>query len=251
MSRAPERAAGACYALVTGGSRGIGAAVVAALAQAGAEGAVFDLRAPAPDTLPSGWEAVEVDLADDEALAAAFAQLPRRLDVLVAAAGVVPAWGGLGELDLAEWDRVFAINVRAVAATLHHASGLLSDGAGVVVIASLNAWRGDANLPSYTASKHAVLGLVRSAALELGRRGVRVNAVAPGPIATEALLERMARRARGGGSPVEQALVAAAGQTALGRIATPAEVAAAVAFLAGAQASGITGQLLAIDGGLL
>ncbi len=82
---------------------------------------------------------------------------------------------------------------------------LLHEGAAVVVIASLNAWRGDPNLASYIASKHALLGLVRSAALELGRRGIRVNAVGPGPVATEALLQRIDRRAADGGLPGRRA----------------------------------------------
>src|SRR5262249_39138903 len=111
-------------------------------------------------------------------------------------------------------------------------------------------WKGDPNLLSYTASKHAVLGLVRSAALDLGRRGVRVNAIAPGPIATDALLGRMRRRALETGASVEDALAAAARQTALGRIATVAEAAAAALFLASDLPSGITGQLLPVDGGI-
>ena len=96
-----------------------------------------------------------------------------------------------------------------------------------------------------------MLGLARSAALDLGRRGIRVNALGPGPVATEALLERMATRERERGIPVEDALAAAAAQTALGRIATVDEVAAAALFLASGLSSGITGQLLAIDGGML
>ena len=118
------------------------------------------------------------------------------------------------------------------------------------MIASLNAWRGDGNLISYTASKHAVLGLVRSAALDLGRRGIRVNAVAPGPVATEALLARLRRREASGGAAVEEALAAASSATALGRIATADEVAGAVLFLASDLSSGITGHLLPIDGGI-
>ncbi len=115
-------------------------------------------------------------------------------------------------------------------------------------MASLNSWRGDPNLAAYVASKHAALGIVRAAALDLGRRGIRVNAVAPGPIATQALLDRMRRREQAGGPTVDEALAAAAQGTALGRIATAEEVADAVHFLAGA--TGITGHLLPVDGGI-
>ena len=84
-------------------------------------------------------------------------------------------WAPIAELDLAEWDAVFAVNARGVVATLKHASPRIRDGGAIVVIASLNSWRGDPNLTTYVASKHAALGIVRSAALDLGRRGIRVN----------------------------------------------------------------------------
>jgi NAD(P)-dependent dehydrogenase (short-subunit alcohol dehydrogenase family) len=173
-----------------------------------------------------------------------------RVDALVAAAGVVPPWSGMASLDLAEWDAVLAVNARGVAATLLHALPIVEDGASIVVIASLNAWKGDPHLVAYTASKHAVLGIVRSAALDLGSRGIRVNAIAPGPIATEALLGRMERRQATLGIPVQEALETAARQTALGRIATIEEVAGAALFLASGLASGITGQLLPVDAGV-
>jgi NAD(P)-dependent dehydrogenase (short-subunit alcohol dehydrogenase family) len=237
-------------ALVTGGARGIGAAVVDRFAREGARGVVLDLEEGSP---PEGWTGVAVDLADDGAVDRAFELVAERcggLDVVVAAAGIVPPWRGVAELDLDEWDRVFAINARGVAATLRQAAPLLADGGSVVVVASLNAWRGDPNIVPYVASKHAALGIVRSAALDLGRRGIRVNALAPGPIATEALLERMRTRERERGVAVADALAQAAGATALGRIATVEEVASAALFLASDLASAITGHLLPVDGGI-
>ena len=126
-----------------------------------------------------------------------------------------------------------------------------TDGGAIVAVGSVNSWRGDRNLASYAASKHAVLGLVRSFALDLGRRGIRVNALGPGPIATDALLERMRTRERERGIPVEDALAGARAQTALGRIATIDEVAAAALFLSSDLSSGITGHLLPVDAGLL
>jgi NAD(P)-dependent dehydrogenase (short-subunit alcohol dehydrogenase family) len=142
------------------------------------------------------------------------------------------------------------VNVRGVASTLVHALPLVSDGASIIAIASVNAWKGDRTLISYTASKHAVLGIVRSAALDLGPRGIRVNAIAPGPVTTEAMLGRMRGREATLGLPVEEALAAAASTTALGRIATVDEIANAALFLATDLSSGITGQLLAVDGGI-
>jgi NAD(P)-dependent dehydrogenase (short-subunit alcohol dehydrogenase family) len=103
---------------------------------------------------------------------------------------------------------------------------------------------------SYTASKHAVLGLVRTAALDLGRHGVRVNAIGPGPVLTEAFQERLEQRAAAGGLTVEDAKREARRATALGRIVTPEEVAKVAVFLASDLASGVTGQLVAVDAGI-
>jgi len=231
-------------ALVTGGASGIGAAIVARFAEEGATGLVLDVAETTP---PDGWTAHRVDLRDEDAVAAA---LDSSFDVVVAAAGIVPPWSRVAELDLAQWDEVFAVNARGVAATLKHAAPRLGDGGAIVVIASLNSWRGDPNLAVYAASKHAVLGLARSAALDLGGRGIRVNAIAPGPIATDALRERMRRRADAGGLSVDDALALAACDTALGRIATADDVANAALFLASDLSSGITGVLLPVDGGL-
>jgi len=226
--------------LVTGGASGIGAAVVARFAREGATGLILDL-------VDGAWPTKRVDVRNETQLRDA---LDDEFDAVVAAAGIVPPWSPIAELDLEQWDNVFAINARGVAATLKHAAPRLGDGGAIVVIASLNSWRGDPNLAAYAASKHAVLGLARSAALDLGGRGIRVNAIAPGPIATDALRERMRRRADAGGLSVDDALAGAAAGTALGRIATVEDVANAALFLASDLSSGTTGHLLPVDGGL-
>jgi NAD(P)-dependent dehydrogenase (short-subunit alcohol dehydrogenase family) len=239
-------------AVVTGGARGLGAAITARLAAAGAAGAVIDLSLPGERSWPSGWTAAAADVRDPGALAAAFGPAGRSPDVVVACAGVVPPWTRTAEIDPAQWEDVLAVNVRGVMLTVREAVRRMTGrGGSIVVIASLTGWKGDPHLPSYTASKHAVVGLVRSAAMDVGRDGIRVNAVGPGPIATDALRGRMAGRAGALGLPVEEALREAGEQTALGRIATAGEVADAVLFLASDLSSGITGQLLAVDAGIL
>ncbi len=95
-----------------------------------------------------------------------------------------------------------------------------------------------------------MLGIVRATALDLGRFGIRVNAIGPGPVATDALLERIETRASQGEPPLEEVLRSYADDTALGRIATPDDVASIVLFLAGAAAASVTGQIIPVDGGL-
>jgi 3alpha(or 20beta)-hydroxysteroid dehydrogenase len=239
--------------LVTGAGHGIGAATVEAFAEMGAVGAAIDL-AGTTWSLPDGWTGLDCDVTDERevatAVSAAEAHLGR-IDGVVAGAGVVPGWQEPDELDLSDFDRVLAVNVRGVAATLKHLSPRLGPDASVAVIGSLNSWRGDPRIWSYVASKHAVLGLVRSAALALGPAGVRVTCVCPGPVATEALLGRMAARAGATATTPDAALASAAGQTALGRIATVDDVVNTLAFLVSDLAAGITGQALPVDGGLL
>jgi NAD(P)-dependent dehydrogenase (short-subunit alcohol dehydrogenase family) len=182
-------------------------------------------------------------------VAATFAQIGA-LDVLVANAGVVPPWRAVDALDVAEWDRVFAVNVRGVALCMKHAAPRLREGGAVVAMASINAERGAAGQALYTATKHAVLGLVRAAALDLGQRGIRVNALGPGPIATAALRQRVTDRAAAGGPREDEAFAAMASETALRRMATEDDVADAALFLASPLSRGITGKLLRVDGGL-
>jgi NAD(P)-dependent dehydrogenase (short-subunit alcohol dehydrogenase family) len=239
-------------ALVTGGANGLGAEIVRTFAEAGATGAAVDLAAAA--LLPDSWVGLTADVSSEaavhDACAAAVEQLGGKLDLVVAAAGIVPPWSHTEEIDLDEWDRVFAINARGVIATVKHAAPLMNDDGAIVLMASLNAWRGDGNIASYVASKHAVLGIARSTAIDLGRRGIRVNAIGPGPIATDALVSRMKSRAQSGGLALDDALAGAARMASLGRIATAQDVAGTALFLVSELSAGITGQLLPVDGGL-
>ena len=236
-------------AVVTGGANGLGAAIAERFAAEGGTGYVLDLPKTAGAGVPDRWRAVAVDVGEEASVERAFAAIGA-CDVVVAAAGIVPPWREIAHLDLETWDAVFRVNARGVAATIKHAARVIRDGGAIVAMGSLNSWRGDPNIAAYVGSKHAVLGLVRSAALDLGRRGIRVNALGPGPIATDALLARMRRREEELGIPVAEALAAAARQTALRRMATVEEVANAALFLASDLSSGITGHLLPVDAGM-
>ncbi len=238
-------------ALVTGGARGLGAAIAHAFARAGAIGAVVDLEARPCER---GWTPLTADVTDEEDVERAVAATVRRfdrLDVVVANAGIVPPWSDTSKLDLAALDRTLAVNVLGVAATLKYGARAMQErGGSIVVMASMNAWHAAPAQGAYTASKHAVLGLVRTAALDLGKHGIRVNAIAPGPVATDALRDRLAGREAEGGLTADEALRQAAAGTALGRMVTEEDVARTALFLASDLSSGITGALVPVDAGL-
>jgi NAD(P)-dependent dehydrogenase (short-subunit alcohol dehydrogenase family) len=238
-------------AFVTGGAAGFGLAILEGFAAAGARGCAFDLEPPARP-LPAGWDYRAGDVREEASLAGALAAVKDklgRLDILVANAGVVPPWHDSEAIDLGEWDDVFAVNVRGVVATIKQGVPLMkAAGGSIIAMASVSAREGHPRQAAYVASKHAVLGIARATALDVGRFGIRVNALCPGPVATQALLDRLRHRAEQGISSEKEAL-RRYGQTALGRMATVEDVAGAALFLASSLSSGVTGQAIVVDAG--
>jgi 3alpha(or 20beta)-hydroxysteroid dehydrogenase len=239
--------------LITGGATGLGAGMVNAFHKAGASGIIVDYNSPA--ALLDDWIFIQCDLTDENAVSKAFKSIPSELkpiDMLVANAGIVPNWSSIAETSLQVWDQVMAVNSRGLFLTLKYGFDLLpKPGGAVVVTASINAWKGDGNIIPYVASKHSALGIVRSAALDFGKFGIRVNALGPGPIATDALLSRISARVKNSDKTLEEAIAALEKQTALGRLATIEDVANTALFLCSDMANGITGQIINVDSGLL
>ncbi|MFG3300544.1 SDR family NAD(P)-dependent oxidoreductase [Micromonospora chersina] len=235
-------------ALVTGGSRGIGAAVALRLAQEGADVALtYERRADRAAELVEQIKAVgrralavPADSADPAAARAAVDRVAGefgRLDVLVNNAGVFLT-GPVTELGTDEVERTIAVNVRAPFVFAQAAVGHLTDGGRIVNIGSNVAERAVfPGLALYSMSKTALLGLTRGLARELGGRGITVNLVNPGPTDTDA---------NPADGPNADAI---RGFTALGRYAAPAEIAAVVAFLAGPGGGYVTGATINADGG--
>jgi NAD(P)-dependent dehydrogenase (short-subunit alcohol dehydrogenase family) len=241
--------------VITGGAAGLGFAIASALSDAGGEITVLDLQAALEGTdLPDAWGRVALDVgaADSLERMQALAEDLGVVDVLVANAGVVPPWRRLHELDAAQWQEVMAVNTWGVAASLGGFAGALarSQHGSAVVMASINGYRAHPSQVLYTASKHAAIGIMRAAAQDLGKSHTRVNALAPGPVATEALRARIEKRHAAGGPDLETALAQMSADTALGEMVTPQQVASAALWLASDASLGITGTVLPVEAGL-
>ncbi len=229
------------HVLITGGSRGIGAAAVRTFARAGYEVSfLYEKSAEAAAALAAetGARALRCDAADTEAVAAAVASLPP-VDVLVNNAGISHV-GLISQISPEEWDRLFAVNVKSIYNTVRAVlPAMLQRQAGAVVnVSSMWGQAGASCEAAYSATKGAVIALTQALARELGPSGIRVNAVSPGVIDTDMNAHL---------SEEDKAVLAE--DTPLGRIGIPEEVAEAILFLA--QASFITGQNLPVNGGYL
>ena len=224
-------------AIVTGGGRGIGRAIAAALAEAGAAVHLFDIEAPA--NLPAGMTAHRVDVADADSVAAALAALPDAPAFLVNNAGITRD-RTIAKMSDAEWNSVISVNLTGAFNMLRAVAPAMA-GAGfgrIVNITSINGLRGKFGQANYSAAKAGLVGLTKAAARELGPKGITVNAVAPGMVLTEMAL-----------ALPEEFRAQAIGETVLGRLAEPADIANAVAFLLSDAARMITGQVLQVDCG--
>lgn len=239
----PGRFAGK-RALVTGGGSGIGLAVVRRLIGEGAAVVVADLDPGKADT--EGAETVLCDVTDPVQVEAAAA-IAEPVDLVVANAGVASPLRELWDTDPAEFDRVMSVNVRGVYLTLKYTlPGMVQRGSGAVVVtASAAGLRGVDWMGAYCASKHAVVGMVRSVALDVADQGVRVNAVCPGTVRTPLLSQlrdtepELLERVRRAGTTL----------VPMDRLGEPDEAAAVIVFLLSDEASFMTGAAVPVDGG--
>lgn len=225
-------------ALVVGGASGIGAACVAALSAAGWKTVVGDRQ---PD--PEDAEAVVVDVRDRDRVSAAVAEVAAahgEIGAVVYAAGTARVTPLL-EIEQKEWDLVVGVNLSGAFNVLQATAAQMPAGGSYIAISSIDSLAPVHGLAHYCATKAGVEALVRSAALELGPRGIRCNAVLPGLVRTPLMAAQLAE------DGAEEAFLR---QTPLRGIAAPEEIADVVAFLASPGARWITGAALPVDGGM-
>ena len=248
MSR-PDRFTGR-VALVTGAASGIGQATAVAFAREGARVAILDRTA---DALQPTAEAVRAaggeglvlacDIARSEQVEAAIAETVAtfgRLDIAFNNAGVENVAAPVAEIALADWDRILDINLRGTFVCMkHEIAQMLRQGGGVIVNTASGAGiRGVAGGASYAASKHAVIGLTKSAALDYASANIRVNAVLPGNIATP-MMDRFT------GGDIQKAI----DLEPVGRLGRPEEIAEAVLWMSADLGAFVTGAAVSVDGG--
>lgn len=241
-------------ALVTGGASGMGRAISQAFAAEGAAVVIADvdeegaLATVAMIEAAGGvGRAVPTDVSDEtqvEALVRGVIDEHGRLDHAVNAAAIegedVPA----GELAVERFDRIMAVNVRSVFLCMQHEIRSMRSGGTIVNIASTSAHRPQPNQTAYAASKHAVLGLTRAAAIDYAAHGIRINAISPGAIDTPMLRNAMERRGRSEADTVRRLSL-------VGRFGLAAEIARAALWLSSEESSFTVGHALAVDGGYL
>ena len=225
--------------IITGGSRGIGAAAVALFAARG--DSVYFLYEKDHDSArevaeSTGATAICCDVADTAAVKAAFRQIPD-VDVLICNAGIVH-YGLMSMMQEAEWDRIFAVNVKGIYNCVNAAmpAFLRKHASSVITVSSMWGQVGASCEAAYSATKGAVISLTKALAKELGPSGIRVNCVAPGVIQTDMCA-----------SVAPEILEEMAQENCVGRNGTPEDVAKAMAYLADAEF--ITGHILSVNGG--
>lgn len=224
-------------AMVTGGCRGIGRAIADALAEAGAQVAVFDVISPDSGNFPHQFWSV--DVADAAAVTRAVAALPTAPDLLVNNAGITRD-RTLAKMSDIDWASVLDVNLTGAFNVIRAVvPAMTANGFGRIVnITSINGLRGKFGQANYAAAKAGLIGLTKTAARELGKKGITVNAIAPGMVMTE-----MAR------ALPREVLARATDEAALTALAEPEDISAAVLFLLSDAARAITGEVLRVDAG--
>lgn len=242
--------------LVTAGGDGIGLEIARAFAGAGSKVLVCDIQPESLARLAKELPDIHSCLADvsrENDVASMFELVDQKLgglDVLVNNAGIAGPTGGIETLSLADWERTLAVNLTGQFLCIRRAVPRLRQGRGPSII-NLSSAAGHLGMPGrapYAASKWGVVGLTKTLAIELGRDGIRVNAILPGAVDGPRIRSVIAAKAKALGQPEDVVTRAYTDQAALGRMVTAGDIANMVLFAASDLAGNVTGQELVVDG---
>jgi 3-hydroxybutyrate dehydrogenase len=237
--------------VITGSSRGIGLGITQAFAKAGAAlHLIADDAAVHARARELGATSAMADIADKAQVAAALSSL-KRIDVLINNAGLelmTPVTDDSDEVSSA-FRRIIEINIIGTTLVTSRALSLMQPGGSIINTASIWGRVAESRFGAYVASKHAIIGLTKTWAKELGSRGIRVNAICPGWVRTEASMRSLGRMAKEEGLEEDVLLERIVSAQALPGLMDPSDVAGAYLFLASELASNVTGQTLGVDRG--
>lgn len=236
--------------LVTGGGTGTGADFARGFSQAGAEVVIAGRRAEALAGVAAGLPGVRTVVADvtDEGSVRAMFAAAGPCDIIIANAGAARS-APFARTTLEDWTAMIAVNLTGVFLTLREGLGQLPGWGRLIAVASVAGLKGVPYAAPYAASKHGVIGLVRTVALEVARRPITVNAICPGYIDTGMTEASIANIIAKTGMDRDAALAAVTGTNPQRRLIAPAEVTAAALWLCGPGSEGVNGQAIAISGG--
>ena len=239
--------------LITAGAAGIGHAMATAFAATGARVWVADSDAAALASCPREWQRTTLDVTDEGGMRALFGDIEAKwggLDVLCANAGISGPTAPVEDVDLADWRACIAVNLDGAFLAAKYAAPLMkAQGGGAIILTSSTAGQyGYPNRAPYAAAKWAVIGLMKTLAMELGPWGVRANAICPGSVEGPRMEGVLQREAAAKGMTRDQVYAGYASGTSMGRFVEAGDIAAMAVFLASQGARLVSGQVIAVDG---
>ncbi len=239
--------------LITAGASGIGRAMAEGFAATGARVWVADMDRAALAACPQDWRKTTLDVTDEAAMKAMFGEIAQTwggLDVLCANAGIAGPTALVEDISLADWRACLAVNLDGAFLAAKYAAPMMkAQKSGAVVLTSSTAGQyGYPNRAAYGAAKWAVIGLMKTLAMELGPHGIRANAICPGAVDGPRMEGVLRREALAKGMTRDQVYAGYASGTSMGRFVEPCDIAAMAVFLGSDAARLVSGQVIAVDG---